>query len=822
MKNNSLRRVFIGIILPSIVAILLFFLSVWLFIIPIVEKNMMDNKKEMIGELTNTAWSLIDEFYHDYTDSIYTKEQAQQLAASKIELMRYGLDGKDYFWISDMSPKMVMHPYRKDLNGKSLVDYEDPNGFKLFVEAASIAEKSGEGYLDYYWQLRDDTSHIVQKISYVKAFPEWNWIVGTGIYIEDVREDIAALKNQIVNISLVITGIIALILLFIIRQSFRTEAKRTQAEEDLKSSREKFKSLVEASTEGTLLLVDNQVVYANQTFALFSGYQTEQLLKLRSDDLFDMSWESMLKRIEEPGKSVTLEGHLKSHDGNPKEMVISLSKTYAQNETRVIVTTRELGLQQRIKIAEHNLTKDIENALIMMNQPINQYVESVISCESDFSISAAAQKMTRHKKAFILVKQNQRYIGIVTHADICERAVSDGVALVDQISEIMTAPIPFITQDALMPELLNTFKTKNTNFLCFKNAQNKITGAIAKTAIINPYGNAISVLLQEIQNSYTENDIKSIFLKVPAMIRGMISGGVKPENLTRLISSVVDAIAYRAMEIALDEIGHAPCDFAFVALGSEARAEQSLLTDQDNAIVFDDEFADNQDAITYFMELANRVNHLMHRAGIHLCDGEIMANNPKWNKPLSEWKAYFTKWIHKSDPESLLDASIFFDMKLIYGQDKFVEELQKHILTEVKNKAVFFQHMAQIIIQIKMPSVTADEINIKKIMLPLTGFARIYSLRCLEYETNTVSRLKLAAKNNQITTAAENDLLQVYDFLMGKRIELQADLILQGEKPANEMQTDELSEFEISALKKAMSILTDYQTQLSADFKGMV
>jgi signal-transduction protein with cAMP-binding, CBS, and nucleotidyltransferase domain len=822
MKNKSLRRVFIGIILPSIVAILLFFLSVWLFIIPIVEKNMMDNKKEMIGELTNTAWSLIDEFYQDYTDSIYSKAEAQKLAASKIELMRYGKDGKDYFWISDMSPKMIMHPYRKDLNGKSLVDYEDPNGFKLFVEAASIAKESGEGYLDYYWQLREDTSHIVQKISYVKAFPEWNWIVGTGIYIEDVRQDISALKNQIINISLVITGIIALILLFIIRQSFRIEAKRTQAEAGLKSSREKFKSLVEASTEGTLLLVDNQVIYANQTFALFSGYHTEQLLRLRFDDLFDMSWESMLKRIEEPGKSVTLEGYLKDHNGNPKEMVISLSKTYAQNETRVIVTTRELGIQQRLKIAEQQLSKDIENALIMMNQPINQYVETIVSCEADLPISAAAQKMTRHKKAFILVKQNQRYIGFVNHADICERAISDGISLVEPITEIMTAPIPFITQDALMPELLNTFKTKDTNYLCLKNAQNKITGVIAKTAIINPHGNAISVLLQEIQISHTENDIKAIFLKVPAMIRGMISGGVKPENLTRLISSVVDQIAYRAMEIALDELGEAPCDFAFIALGSEARAEQSLLTDQDNAIVFDDKFAENQDAITYFMELGNRVNHLMSSAGIHLCDGEIMANNPKWNKPLSDWKAYFTKWINKSDPESLLDASIFFDIKAIYGKYEFVAELQNHILSEVKNKAVFFQHMAQIIIQIKMPSLTANEINIKKIMLPLTGFARIYSLRCPEYETNTVSRLKLAAKHKQITPAAEKDLLQVYDFLMRKRIELQADLILQGEKPTNEMQTDELSEFEISTLKKAMSMLADYQTQLSADFKGMV
>ncbi len=823
MKSKSLHRLFIGIILPAILAILLFFVSVWLIIIPIVEKNMMNNKKEMIGELTHTAWSLIDEFYQDYRDSVYTKSEAQRLAISKVELMRYGKESKDYFWISDMTPKMIMHPYRKDLNGKSLSDYEDPKGFKIFVEAARIAKESGEGYLDYYWQLREDSSRVVQKISYVKAFPQWNWIVGTGIYVEDSRRDILSLKNQLIRISLGITLIIALILSYIIRQSFKIENRRNQAESDLKSSREKFKSLVEASTEGTLLFINNQVKYANHTFSQFSGYSLEHVLNMQFDDLFDLSWDNILKKIDVPEKSITTEVFLKDAKGKKKEIIISLSKTYAQNEIRIIATIRELGTHRRMEMAENKLGKDLENALAMMVQPASHYTESIISCHSECSITEAAEKMTRMKKGFILIAQNERYIGFVSRADICNRAIAEGISMNEKITEIMTAPIPTAKNDALLPELIQNFNQKNTAFLFIKNAQKNIDKAVSKNMLANLNTNAVSVLIQDIRMSQSENDLKSVFLRVPMMVKGLIRGGVKAENLVKLISSTVDQIGKRTVELVIEEMGEAPCDFAFFALGSEARNEQTFLTDQDNALVFDDEYAEDENVKEYFHEMAKRINSILNKAGINFCKGEVMASNPKWNQPARVWKSYFSKWVNKSDPESLMDSSIFFDMKLISGKEEFVEELQQHILSEVKNKAVFFQHLAQTIIRIKLSSVSNQgSFNIKKIMLPVSGFARTYSLQLQEYEANTFARIRMAAENGKITKAAERELLHVYEFLLSQRLNTQADLILNEEKASNEIDASQLSDFEISQFKKSVSIISEYQSQLSADFKGII
>ncbi|EIM64731.1 cache domain-containing protein [Desulfobacter postgatei] len=215
MSNKVIRKFFFSIIVPSILTILLFITSIYVILIPSFEKNMMNKKKEMIRELTNTAWSLIKEYDDEYKDSLITFEEAQRLAAKKIGKMRYGTEGKDYFWITDMKPVMIMHPYRPELNNSMLDDYTDPQGVRLFIEAVKVVKTMDEGFINYMWQWKDDSTQIVPKLSYVKGFENWGWIIGTGIYLNDVQAEIGALKERLTKISLLISAIIILILAFI-------------------------------------------------------------------------------------------------------------------------------------------------------------------------------------------------------------------------------------------------------------------------------------------------------------------------------------------------------------------------------------------------------------------------------------------------------------------------------------------------------------------------------------------------------------------------------------------------------------------------------
>lgn len=137
-----------------------------------------------------STWSIIQQYHKEETTAQLTKEEAQQKVIQEIKQIRYGHLMDDYFWITDKQPVMVMHPFRPDLTGKSLLDYKDTHDKKIFVESVSIVNEKGEGYLDYMWQSKTDSNRIVPKHSFVKEFKPWGWIIGTGIYVEDEQAEI--------------------------------------------------------------------------------------------------------------------------------------------------------------------------------------------------------------------------------------------------------------------------------------------------------------------------------------------------------------------------------------------------------------------------------------------------------------------------------------------------------------------------------------------------------------------------------------------------------------------------------------------------------
>ncbi|MDO9301975.1 MAG: cache domain-containing protein, partial [Anaerolineales bacterium] len=123
------RRSFVlRIFLPTFIAIALFLAAIWGIILPSFEHTLLERKRELIRELTNSAWSILASYERDERSGFLTREQAQGQAITRIESLRYGAEGKDYFWIQDMQPRMIMHPYRSDLNGQELRSFTDPRG----------------------------------------------------------------------------------------------------------------------------------------------------------------------------------------------------------------------------------------------------------------------------------------------------------------------------------------------------------------------------------------------------------------------------------------------------------------------------------------------------------------------------------------------------------------------------------------------------------------------------------------------------------------------------------------------------------------------
>ena len=343
MPGKRLHKFFLGIVFPSILAIGLFILSIFFVIIPSFEKTIMERKKEMISELTNTVWSLVEEFDIDYRHGKLSKEEAQKLAASRIKQIRYGKENKDYFWIIDGHPTMVMHPYTPDLNGSNLSTYQDPNGKKLFVEASELVARDGSGFITYMWQWKDDSSRIVPKLSYVKGFEPWGWIIGTGIYLEDVKEEIWIIKKRLFGISVFISLTISVILLFVIRQSLKIEKERRVAESELLLSRQKYKSLVDASTEGTLMTLNKKIIFSNAKFNDLAGFKAQDIYDLDLEEIFTLNWDKFILSIKNAHKTISVETKIKVKDSPEKDVIISVSQINYAGDQGYIIITKEIS-----------------------------------------------------------------------------------------------------------------------------------------------------------------------------------------------------------------------------------------------------------------------------------------------------------------------------------------------------------------------------------------------------------------------------------------------------------------------------------------------
>lgn len=240
LKFPTPRQEALRIALPPLAAVVLFVAVVFGLLLPGYHDALLERKKEMIRELTTTAWNILY-YYNAKTDTgELTRVEAQATAAEEIRKLRYGPENKDYFWINDMRPVLVMHPYRPDLEGQDVSDFADPSGKRLFVAFVDKVRQEDSGFVPYLWQWKDDPSRIVPKLSYVRGFPPWGWIVGTGIYLNDVEQETARITRRLAMASLAILLCITALSAHSIRQGIRAVRQRREAVELLRQHRDRL------------------------------------------------------------------------------------------------------------------------------------------------------------------------------------------------------------------------------------------------------------------------------------------------------------------------------------------------------------------------------------------------------------------------------------------------------------------------------------------------------------------------------------------------------------------------------------------------------
>ena len=270
-------------------------------------------------------------------------------------------------------------------------------------------------------------------------------------------------------------------------------------------------------------------------------------------------------------------------------------------------------------------------------------------------------------------------------------------------------------------------------------------------------------------------------------------------------------------------------------LGSEGRSEQTLKTDQDNAIVFDDVPEKDEAGVReYFLKYGEIACDLLNQAGYDFCSGGVMAKNPQWCQPLSTWKSYFSGWIRAAEAEDLLQASIFFDFRGGYGDFELIDALRRHLFDALTGWAGFFRHLTENALHFRPPigffrnfvveskGEHRDEFDIKSAMTPIVDFCRIYALRNKGEETNTLERLAYMRRKEVLTQKEYEELEKAYSFLLQLRFVRQITAIVDEKaKPDNYINPKDLTRIEQTMLKEIFLRVATFQRKLEVEFVGV-
>lgn len=185
--------------------------------------------------------------------------------------------------------------------------------------------------------------------------------------------------------------------------------------------------------------------------------------------------------------------------------------------------------------------------------------------------------------------------------------------------------------------------------------------------------------------------------------RTMLGRGVAAAQLTRLLSSLNDKLAQRVVELEVERADLSGVDFCWVALGSEARAEQTLYSDQDNGIVFDPSGGEPEAVRARLLPVAQAINLALAACGFPLCKGGVMAGNPAWCLSAAEWRAHFSRWLAEPDPAALLNACIFFDLRGVAGNRELARGLQTYLAEAAPRSSRFLLHLVRNALQRRPP-----------------------------------------------------------------------------------------------------------------------
>ena len=410
---------------------------------------------------------------------------------------------------------------------------------------------------------------------------------------------------------------------------------------------------------------------------------------------------------------------------------------------------------------------------INLTQPVKNLIKRApIFVAANATVAEAAQQMQRARVGSVLIATEPP--GILTDRDLRGRVLAASLAPGSAVTQVMSEPLITIDSDAPAFSALRLMIDENIHHLPLVE-EGKIIGIISATDLLVQQANHPIYLRGVIDRLEDAPAIGDYAGRIAALAKTLFDGGLGALQISQIVSGLNDALVKRLVQLAEQALGPAPTTFAWIVFGSEGRLEQTLLTDQDNALIFATGTDENQ---SYFSELAKRVVDGLIQAGFPPCPGGFMATN--WSKPFAEWRELFDNWIRLPEPQALLDAAIFFDFRAVAGSLS-LEPLEARI-SSAQNEKRFLAHMLNGALAFQPPlgffnrlRSENGKIDLKKSgIAPIVGLARVAALAAGSRERSTLERLRVAAAaGSVIDRDSAQALAEMIPFLLRARLRAQ-------------------------------------------------
>ena len=448
------------------------------------------------------------------------------------------------------------------------------------------------------------------------------------------------------------------------------------------------------------------------------------------------------------------------------------------------------------------------------------------------SIQHVAQTMTSENVSAVLIndpemtdEQGDNFVGIMTETDLCAKVVASGLSVETPVSEVMSTELISLDHNAYIFEAMLLMLRFNVHHLPI--LKNKQPIGLIEVADIIRYESQNSLLfVSGIFQQQSTEDLALLSTQLNGCFVRMVNEDANSHMVGRAMSEIGRSFKQRLLELAEQEFGPAPIPYCFLALGSMARDEQLIVTDQDNAIILDNSYDEDLHG-EYFIKLSKFVCDGLDACGYVYCSGDIMATNPEWRKTQAQWEDCFADWIDDPNPQALLNCSIFFDLTGVFGRIKWAEQLNAFILRRAKKNNRFLACLARNALNRKPPlgffkdfvmekdGRHNNSINLKRRgTAPLADLIRIHALAIGSQSQNSFQRLEDIIESGILPKSKGQDLLHAMELISLVRLRHQALDIEADREPDNNIEPENMSDFERRNLKDAFLVLSSAQNFL--------